>query len=59
MGKTGLKYNDDCGWYALVDGRIVQDEISGQYDDAFDALAVVMDANREPDGQQPGQWEYR
>ncbi len=57
MGKTGLKYNDDCGWYAVVSGRIVQDEISGQYNDAFDALAAVMDANREPEA--PGSWEYR
>jgi len=55
-----IKYDDDCGWYALIDGRVVcpAEGISGQMDDAIAALAFVMDANREPDGQQPGQWEY-
>ena len=38
---TGLKYNDDCGWYAVRNGRIVcpANGISGQKVDANIALA--------------------
>jgi len=37
---TGLKYDDDCGWYAIRDGRIVcpAEGISGQKVDAEMAL---------------------
>jgi hypothetical protein len=37
---TGLKYDDDCGWYAVKDGRIVclADGISGMKADAERAL---------------------
>jgi hypothetical protein len=38
---TGLKYDDDCGWYAVKDGRIVcpAEGISGMKADAEQALA--------------------
>ncbi len=52
-----LKYNDDCGWYAIADGRCIQSEIDGTYDSAFTALAAYMDANRTPADNQPG-WEF-
>ena len=57
MGKTGLKYNDDCGWYAMIDGRIVQEEISGTYNQALEVFVAIIDTNREPEA--PGSWEYR
>jgi len=38
---TGLKYDDDCGWYAIRNGRIVcpAQGISGKKIDAERALA--------------------
>lgn len=52
-----LRYNDECGWYAIVSGHIIQDEIDGTWDSAFVALFQYMDANRTPIEEQPG-WEF-
>lgn len=41
---TGVKYDADCGWYAVYNGRIICPEqgISGQNIDADIALAQAM-----------------
>ncbi len=57
LGNAAIKYTDDCGFYAFVGGRCIQDEIDGTYDSAFNALAAHMDANRTPADNQPG-WEF-
>jgi hypothetical protein len=41
---TGLKYNDACGWYALLNGRICQPEIDGSLASARVALAKARPA---------------
>lgn len=42
---TGLKYDDDCGWYALLNGRICQPEIDGTLQSARAALAKARPAS--------------
>ena len=41
---TGLKYDDDCGFFAVHDGKIVRPNagISGFRDDAMEALAELL-----------------
>jgi len=41
---TGLKYNDDCGWYAVLNGRICQPEIDGTLASARLALVLARPA---------------
>ena len=49
MKYTGLKYDDDCGFYAVKDGKIVIPAmgISGTYDAALAALTVAQQADLE------------
>lgn len=42
---SGLRYRDDCGWYAVVSGVVVYDKavgISGDKDDANDDLEALL-----------------
>ena len=56
---TGLKYDFDCGWYALVAGRCVQPEIDGTKASAQAALVKArratggFDAAPQPDMKCP------
>ena len=48
---TGLKYDDDCGFYAVHDGKIVclKNEISGDKNDAL--MALVRSTQKAYDDQ--------
>lgn len=39
---TGLRYTDECGWYALLNGKCVQPEIDGTLRSAERALKVAQ-----------------
>jgi hypothetical protein len=48
---TGLKYDDDCGFYAVHDGKIISPE-SGISGDKWDALmALVRSTQKAHDAQ--------
>jgi len=57
MQNEMIRYTDEAGWYAVVDGRCIQPEIDGTWDSAFVALAEIMDANHTPTEDLPG-WEF-
>lgn len=56
---AAIKYTDECGFYALLDGVILDDGsgISGTWEQACKRLAAIFDANREPMEDTPG-WEF-
>lgn len=56
---TCIKYSHDCGWYAMLDGKVLDDGtgISGTFAQAWERLAAIFDANRIPAADMPG-WEY-
>lgn len=56
---AAIKYTDECGFYAILDGKILDDGsgISGTFAQAWERLAAIFDANRIPADNQPG-WEF-
>lgn len=50
QGETAIKYSHECGYYALLDGRILDDGtgISGTWEQAWERLLFTLEDNRTP-----------